>query len=129
MKKNINLSRREDVTFYLDNSSIHALKRNDARFRTRTLAHKPTRTNVLAVIVALREAFVNEVSTEKVRIRMNYHFSNLFMSLLLRVFFYVFYHLEFVFFVRVLWHINVCRLFDTKSIFIQINSSISNNSI
>ena len=27
----------------------------------------------------------------------------------------------------VLWHINLCRLFNTKSIFIQIISSISNN--
>ena len=32
-------------------------------------------------------------------------------------------------FVMVLWHINYCRLFNTKSIFIQINSSISNNSV
>ena len=29
----------------------------------------------------------------------------------------------------VLWHINPCRLFNAKSIFIQINSSISNKSI
>ena len=29
----------------------------------------------------------------------------------------------------VLWHINHCRLFNVKSIFIQINSSISNNSV
>ena len=28
-----------------------------------------------------------------------------------------------------LWHINLCRLFDAKSIFIQIISSISNNSV
>ena len=28
-----------------------------------------------------------------------------------------------------LWHINFCRLFNAKSIFIQINSSISNNSV
>ena len=32
-------------------------------------------------------------------------------------------------FVWVLWHINFCRLFDAKLIFIQINSSISNNSV
>ena len=29
----------------------------------------------------------------------------------------------------VLWHINLCRLFNAKSIFIQIISSISNNSV
>ena len=29
----------------------------------------------------------------------------------------------------VLWHINHCRLFNAKFIFIQINSSISNNSV
>ena len=29
----------------------------------------------------------------------------------------------------VLWHINPCRLFNAKSIFIQINSSLSNNSV
>ena len=29
----------------------------------------------------------------------------------------------------VLWHINLCRLFNAKSIFIQITSSISNNSV
>ena len=29
----------------------------------------------------------------------------------------------------VLWHINRCRLFNAKSIFIHINSSISNNSV
>ena len=29
----------------------------------------------------------------------------------------------------VLWHINLCRLFSAKSIFIQIISSISNNSV
>ena len=29
----------------------------------------------------------------------------------------------------VLWHINLCRLFDAKSIFIQIISFISNNSV
>ena len=29
----------------------------------------------------------------------------------------------------VLWHINLCRLFNTKSIFIQIINSISNNSV
>ena len=28
-----------------------------------------------------------------------------------------------------LWHINLCRLFNAKSIFIQIVSSISNNSV
>ena len=28
-----------------------------------------------------------------------------------------------------LWHINLCRLFNAKSIFIQIISSISNNSV
>ena len=27
------------------------------------------------------------------------------------------------------WHINFCGLFNTKCIFIQINSSISNNSV
>ena len=27
------------------------------------------------------------------------------------------------------WHINPCMLFNAKSIFIQINSSISNNSV
>ena len=32
-------------------------------------------------------------------------------------------------FVWVLWHINLCWLFNDKSIFIQINSSISNNSV
>ena len=32
-------------------------------------------------------------------------------------------------FVWVLWHINLCWLFNAKSIFIQINSSTSNNSI
>ena len=31
--------------------------------------------------------------------------------------------------VWILWHINLCRLFNVKSIFIQIISSISNNSI
>ena len=29
----------------------------------------------------------------------------------------------------VLWHINHCRLFNVKPIFIDINSSISNNSV
>ena len=29
-------------------------------------------------------------------------------------------------FVWVLWHIDLCRLFKAKSIFIQINNSISN---
>ena len=29
----------------------------------------------------------------------------------------------------VLWHIKLCRLFNAKSIFIQIISSISNNSV
>ena len=29
----------------------------------------------------------------------------------------------------VLWHINLCRLFNVKPIFIHINSYISNNSI
>ena len=29
----------------------------------------------------------------------------------------------------VLWHINLCRLFNVKYIFIQIVSSISNNSV
>ena len=29
----------------------------------------------------------------------------------------------------VLWHINLCRSFNAKSIFIQIISSISNNSV
>ena len=28
-----------------------------------------------------------------------------------------------------LWHINLCRLFNAKPIFIQIISSISNNSV
>ena len=32
-------------------------------------------------------------------------------------------------FVWVLWHINLCWLFNAKSIFIQINSFISNNSV
>ena len=32
-------------------------------------------------------------------------------------------------FVWILWHINPCRLFNAKSIFIQINSSISNFSV
>ena len=31
--------------------------------------------------------------------------------------------------VWVLWRINLCRLFNVKSIFIQIISSISNNSV
>ena len=31
--------------------------------------------------------------------------------------------------VGVLWHINLCKLFNTKSIFIQIVSSISTNSV
>ena len=31
--------------------------------------------------------------------------------------------------VWVLWHIKLCRLFNTKAIFIQIVSSISNNSV
>ena len=39
------------------------------------------------------------------------------------------YELSFSLFVWVLWHINYCRLFNTKSIFIQISSSISNNSV
>ena len=30
---------------------------------------------------------------------------------------------------RVLWHINLCKLFNAKSMFIQIISSISNNSV
>ena len=30
---------------------------------------------------------------------------------------------------RVLWHINLCRLFNAKSIFMKINSSISDNSV
>ena len=34
-----------------------------------------------------------------------------------------------VWFGLVLWHINPCRLFNAKSIFIQIISSISNNSV
>ena len=34
-----------------------------------------------------------------------------------------------VWFGLVLWHINHCRLFDAKSIFIHINSSVSNNSV
>ena len=29
----------------------------------------------------------------------------------------------------ILWHINLCRLFNAKSIFMQIVSSISNNSV
>ena len=32
-------------------------------------------------------------------------------------------------FVWILCHINLCRLFNTKSIFVQINSFISNNSV
>ena len=32
-------------------------------------------------------------------------------------------------FVLVLWHFNLCRLFNAKCRFIQINSSISNNSV
>ena len=32
-------------------------------------------------------------------------------------------------FVCVLWHIKLCRLFNEKSIFIHINSSISNKSV
>ena len=32
-------------------------------------------------------------------------------------------------FVSILWHVNLCRVFDTKSNFIQINSSFSNNSV
>ena len=32
-------------------------------------------------------------------------------------------------FVWVLWHINLCRLFNAKSIFMQIVNSISNNSV
>ena len=32
-------------------------------------------------------------------------------------------------FVWVLWHINLCRLLNAKSIFIQVNNSISNNSV
>ena len=32
-------------------------------------------------------------------------------------------------FVWVLWHINLCRLFNAKLIFMQIVSSISNNSV
>ena len=32
-------------------------------------------------------------------------------------------------FVWVLWRINLCRLFNAKFIFIQINSSTSNNSV
>ena len=34
-----------------------------------------------------------------------------------------------ILFVWVLWHINLCGLFNAKSIFIQINSSISNTSV
>ena len=34
-----------------------------------------------------------------------------------------------VWFGLVLWHINNCSLFNAKSIFIHINSSISNNSV
>ena len=33
------------------------------------------------------------------------------------------------FFVWILWYINLCRLFNAKSIFKQMNSSISNNSV
>ena len=36
-------------------------------------------------------------------------------------------HIVNVWFGLVLWHINHCRLFNVKSIFIHINSSISNN--
>ena len=39
-------------------------------------------------------------------------------------------HFRFIFFIfGGLWHIDLCRLFNAKSIFIQINSSISNNSV
>ena len=31
--------------------------------------------------------------------------------------------------VWVLWHINLCRLYNTKSIFMQIVSFVSNNSV
>ena len=37
--------------------------------------------------------------------------------------------LMFDLFIWALWDINLCRLFNAKSIFIQINSSISNNSV
>ena len=39
------------------------------------------------------------------------------------------FYLSICLFVWVLCHINFCRLFNAKSIFIQINSSISNNSV
>ena len=39
------------------------------------------------------------------------------------------YKTDLVWLVLVLWHINCCRLFNAKSIFIHINSSISNNSV
>ena len=41
----------------------------------------------------------------------------------------VFYVLLVCLFVCGLWYINLCRLFNAKSIFIQINSSISNNTV
>ena len=34
-----------------------------------------------------------------------------------------------VLFVWVLWYVNLCRLFNAKSIFIQMNSSITNTSV
>ena len=42
-----------------------------------------------------------------------------------RKFIFLFFYL----FVWVLWHINLCKFINTKSIFIQINISISNNSV
>ncbi len=36
---------------------------------------------------------------------------------------------DLIWFSLVLWHFNHCRLFNAKSIFIHINSSISNNSV
>ena len=38
-------------------------------------------------------------------------------------------HVEGWLVVWVLWHINLCRLFNAKSIFMQIVCSISNNSV
>ena len=49
----------------------------------------------------------------------NYHFCFLFFSL----------KIQFSLFVWVLWHINLCRLFNAKFIFIQINSFISSNTV
>ena len=39
------------------------------------------------------------------------------------------YYLKKNLFVWVLWHINLCRLFNAKCIFMQLNTSISDNSV